>query len=1181
MTRSNREQPKRSLDEIKPWRFILTRTGLFFSFFSGSVLLCGVTGANWGRIYAQEKLTPQIAQLLSESIDRPVQLGAVQQVSPTGIRLGASTIPATETDRDQVEIEAIDVQFNVRDLLSQRKVKLTVTLVQPTIFLDQDDAGNWLNTEITLDGEDMVEVQQIRLRDATVELMPRSKPMRSLVNNPEAQGIPIAPNRVLFQQVNLALTLPDADSQVTFTLTGKAEAGGNFQVHGKANLEQEMAIVQVRSNHLAVTALNPILPRSVRLDAGQLTSNLQVQIQPNQAPSLQGTAKLANAAAQVRKEPNLFTQVNGRLRFEGQQITVAKANLAYGQIPFQQVTGTIHFQDGLDLHARVDEAGVAEVLHTFKLKVPFAVGGTLRTDDLRVTGPLKGAIFSGTVSDNNLIQSDRLQSNFLGRFTLNTDTDRLSFHELKFTPTVGGQVVATGDIILGEAAKGEPDNVDLSVEVRDLSGDKIAQLYDAPLPVAIGSFNGKAQIQVFDEIPSIQGNWHLKQGTFPAQGTVTFANETLQFQNTQIQVGSGILRANAELAQGRWQLAAAGQEISLSHPEAGKAEQFEGEIQLTGEIDRPIESAQGTIAASIQSEAGTVRAQGRLNQGQWQASLQSHDLNLARLSPEMPGALTGEVNLAGSLANLNPQSIRAEGQIQLSEGISSRMALLNQPLETAFLWKAGKLHIQQLSMAGLAADGWIAAHFQGRSPQITEVALDLHLQDYDLATLPNMPMPVQGTADFQGRVTGTPTTPSLDGTLRLQHLVLNEFALDPDLKGDVTMTADHRVALNLAGNRDRIALVLDEFQRLETLAVKLDQATAQVIPAPGTPPNEQHLWATLDNFPLEILNLQPIESLGTVSGLLSGQFALNLTEIANPKVLGEIAIEQPAIGAFNANSPSRLGNNRFEGTVQYGDRTFALTNGTLHLGSGQYHLTSTLQLSDHSTAAPQFIAQLSTTTGTLEDLHATLPDPAWETLLASLPQPASSAPLLPNPASQTPSPDRRSFLPQQGTFSTDIALHHSPQTGLSIAFNLQGEDWVWQDYRIRQVSIANGQFDGTRLALSPALLQGLVYQPPDRPAQSYDARLSFSGQIGNGQTGHLQAEAIPIALIAHHLNLPIPIGGSAEGTFTLAGDVHNPDVVGTIAVLGVHLNQREIKDLQIDFRYRNQQFQLEDWTVID
>ncbi|PSB04916.1 hypothetical protein C7B76_31940, partial [filamentous cyanobacterium CCP2] len=156
-----------------------------------------------------------------------------------------------------------------------------------------------------------------------------------------------------------------------------------------------------------------------------------------------------------------------------------------------------------------------------------------------------------------------------------------------------------------------------------------------------------------------------------------------------------------------------------------------------------------------------------------------------------------------------------------------------------------------------------------------------------------------------------------------------------------------------------------------------------------------------------------------------------------------------------------------------------------------------------------------------------------------------------------------------------------PQTGLSIAFNLQGEDWVWQNYRIRQVRIANGQFNGNALSLSLADLQGLVYQPPDRPAQSYDARLSFSGQMGGGQTGQLRAEAIPVGLIADVLNLPIPMAGSAEGTFTLSGDVLNPDVAGTIAVQNIYLNQREIKDLQIDFSYYNQQFRLQDWTVVE
>ncbi|PSB06549.1 hypothetical protein C7B76_29475, partial [filamentous cyanobacterium CCP2] len=967
MAQSNREQPKRSFNEIKPWRFILSRTGLFFSVLSGSILLGSVTGVNWGRMYAQEQLTPQIAQLLSETIDRPVRLGSVERVSPISLRLGASAIPATETDRDQVQIEAIEVGFNMRDLLSQRKVKLVVTLVQPTIFLDQDEAGNWLNTAIRLNGEDSVEVQQIRVRNATVELLPQAKPMRSLVNNPEAQGIPIAPRPVRFQQVNLNLTLPNTESQISFALRGRDEAGGNLRVRGEANLEQETAIVQVRSKRLAVMALNPFLPPTARLDAGTLTSNLQVQTQPDADPSFQGTAKFHQVAAQVRKEPNLFTQVNGQLRFQGRQITVEHANLFYGQIPFEQVAGTIHFEDGLDLHAKIDAAGVTEALQTFRLDVPFAVAGTLRTEDLRVSGPLEGAIFSGTVQHNELIQADRLQSAFQGRFTFNTDTDRLSFHELRFTPTIGGQIRATGEAILGEAAKGEPDDIDLWVEVEDLSGDKIAQLYDAALPAAIGSFNAKAKVEVFDEIPAIQGDWQLVQGDFPAQGKITLTDETLQFHDTQIEVGAGVVAVKGELAQGRWQLSAESRDLP-SGLGRSKADRLEGTAQLTGELDRPIESAEGIVQAQIHSEAGTVRAEGQLAQGEWQAFLQSDRLALTNLSPELPGALTGEVKLAGSLANFDPQTLQAEGRLQLSEGISAQVAVLNQPLETAFHWNAGKLHLHQLSMAGLEADGWIATPFKGRLPQVGEMALNVKLQDYDLSALPlETPIPIQGTANFQGRITGTPTVPHLDGTLHLQHFALNQFPLEPDLHGNLTVTEDRRVSLNLTGNRDRIALVLDEQHRLETFSVKLDQATAQVISAPETSPDEYHLIANLENFPLETLNLSPIAALGTLSGILSGRFALDLTDFAKPNVVGEIAIDRPALGMLNANAQPNRENDRFVGTVQYGNGTLALTQGTLSLGAGQYHLSSHLQLSNRPTTPPEFTAQLTTTTGTLQD----------------------------------------------------------------------------------------------------------------------------------------------------------------------------------------------------------------------
>jgi translocation and assembly module TamB len=1236
MAQSNREQPKRSFDEVQPWRFILSRTGLFFSILSSSVLMGGVAGANWSRLYA-ETLTPQIAQLLSETLDRPVELGAVEQVTPIGVRLGASAIPATATDRDQIAIEAIDVQFNIRDLLSQRKVKLTVTLIQPTIFLDQDQAGNWLNTELALSGEDHIEVEEIRLRNATIELASKAKPMRSLGKNPEAQGISIAPSRVRFEQVNLKLALPNAESQIRFAMAGKATQGGKMRVWGKADLEQETAIVHVRTHQFATTALNPILPPSIRLDAGTLNSTFNVQLQPNHSPAIDGNATLMNGAAQVRKEPNLFTQVNGQLRFQNQQIILDQATLSYGQIPFEQVSGTIHLQNGFDLRAKVNAAKVVDVLHTFKLDVPVAIDGTLRTDDLTVTGPLKRAIFSGTVTDNHGVQVDRLSSAFLGRFRLDTHTDRLHFPELRLTPTVGGEVMAMGEILLGEAAKGEPDQVDLSVQVRELPTDKLAQLYPTSLPKTIGMLNlgilnADATIAVFNQKPSIKGSWQLNQGQFPAQGRLTFANQALH-QTAQIQMGNGVLQATGKLSQGQWKLSATGSDLRLDdvddfleptnpfmdqvqlHPaqfHPGQLHQLQLQGELTGSIDRPLESARGTLKADLQSPSGSIHAQGKLAQGQWQALLHSDRFALSRVFPQLPGDVAGEVQLAGAVSSFDLQTLQAKGRLHFSEGLSTQTAILNQPIDTTFQWEAGKLHLQQLAMAGLTANGWIQPNFHGRSPQMTAMDLVLDLQEYDLQSLPlNSPLPLTGLANFQGRLTGTPIQPTLEGTLQLHHLALNQIAFEPTLSGDLNVTADRRVSLNLTGKRDRIELVIDQHQ-LQALSIQLDQAIAQVVPEPNRRQDPSFL-ITLAHFPLETLEFSPIESLGAVSGLLSGQFRLrfaemeDFAEIENPVLTGEVTIDRPAIGGLMSASSPNEAPDRFVGTVQYVDRTLALTEGVLSLGAGQYHLASTLRLPNHKTDSPEVTAHLRTT-GTLEDLHSrfqNLPSPFEDVSIPVLsffseaaPFVISSPPLPPSSSSDRP------ILPESGTFSTEISLHHSPQTGLSIAFNLEGEDWVWQDYRIRQVQVANGHFNGTVLSLSSALLQGLVFQPPDRPTQSYETRLTFTGDLtlaettskfspravtlhsGTTQrtthpTAILSVEAVPLALLTQALNLPIPIAGVAEGTFTLFGDVLNPDITGTIAVLDVHLNQRNIKDLQLDFRYHNHQFHLHDWTVIN
>jgi translocation and assembly module TamB len=110
-------------------------------------VLTGAGGAWWAWIFVQQRLAPWAAQILSDTLQRPVELGDVEQVSPFGVRFGPSAVPATATDPDTLYIDAIHVGFNPLPLLF-RRLDPRITITGAQLYVEQDDAGQWLDLDL-------------------------------------------------------------------------------------------------------------------------------------------------------------------------------------------------------------------------------------------------------------------------------------------------------------------------------------------------------------------------------------------------------------------------------------------------------------------------------------------------------------------------------------------------------------------------------------------------------------------------------------------------------------------------------------------------------------------------------------------------------------------------------------------------------------------------------------------------------------------------------------------------------------------------------------------------------------------------------------------------------------------------------------------------------------------------
>ncbi|XQQ05356.1 MAG: DUF748 domain-containing protein [Leptolyngbya sp. IPPAS B-1204] len=1165
----------------------LLRVSLFFG---GVLVVGGISGANWSLSYVQAELVPNLSRELSRMIDRPIQLGEIEQVSWSGVRLGRSVLPTTATDADQIVAEAIDIRFNPIQSLRHQQVRLTMTLIKPTAYIDQDKAGDWLNLELEFDEDARIEIDQIRLQDATITLAPQPIILDdSVETDPDDEPWDISdhPRQMTLRQVNGYFSLQEQGQRLVFQMAAQPSQQGKIQLRGDIRMDADQLQLALRTQALPIKSLTTFIPTDLKIDAGELTANVTYTMQPDRLPEISGTAQLRDMAGRAKGEPNPFTGINGRFRFQGQEAILQQGQLRFGQIPFQ-LNGKIHLERGFDLNAKVESVDAAPFMQTLQLEVPFPVEGALKSKDLRLTGSFDRPVLSGRAQMAKPIKFDRLTAAAMeGHFTLSLAEDYLQLHEIRLLPVTGGSITTRGEIWL------EEDNAKISAVVQDLSADAMAQLYQIQLPEGqqLGRLNAQTQVTVVAEAPSLVTNWQLSQGSYPAQGKVTLAKDVLQLRDTQVQVGDGSLKAEAKLQQGRWQAALIGNQIPLQ-PFTQLPGRLQGQINLAGSAtDLSPDTIQGNGDLAVQMAEGTVAARLNANQGRWQAQVTGSQIPLSMIAANLPGQIETQVALQGRLAELHLGRTEAEGTVQLTALQAEEFAgieFLNHPLKANFAWNGEKLHIQQAEAKNAAVSGWITPKLDGN--EITDIAaldLNVNIQEYDLATLPitqTSPIPIKGKVSLKGTITGTPSAPQVNSEVKLDRLALQDFQFEP-LHGQIQTQPNRQLHLDLRGQQDRIALVLDPNYRPASFAIKLGQAIAEGRLL------DQRLVAQIRNFALEKLNLS-LADLGKVQGVLAGDLNVDLANLTEPAVSGRIDITQPGIGPINATphpkpktggSPNPAEHNRFTGMVAYQHGRASLDQAVLQLGSSRYAITAHAH-----PAAAQWSSQVAIEQGSFQDLLTLLTPEALTALVEKFTSRQSAS----QPTSQ-PSPSQTETAPLpltvprladlvtlEGQFSGMATVQSTP-AGIAAQFGLQGQDWHLADYRIRQVTVANAQFNGQTLLLPAVQAEGFTIGLGGRPRE-FDGRFGFTGQVApNAVAGNLRLDGIALPQVQNALNLPMRLDGKVHAVAALSGSPSQPNLTGELHLEGVNVRDMAIQEAKVGFSYIDRQFHLESWQPHD
>ena len=842
----------------------------------GVLTIAGIGGVLWAIKFIYEDIVPIVETALEEQLNRPVRLGKVQGFNLSSLRLGRSEIPATAKDSDHMEVEAIDVSFNLWESVQKKKLKIKLDLVNPVVFIEEDKPGVWIGTEITPQKEDDsnagdVEVAEVKFSNGILELLPIAKekqPRRS----------------VKYQKIDTSIGIFDQGKQLKINSEGESAVQGSFKVNAEvwnrsnnskdnpkpttdkltdkpiagkpATLRLDIN-GEIRTQKMLLSEFDRLARLPVNVESGELNSNLNLQIRADEKyPSLKGTATFRDISAKAPGVAYGLSKVDGDLRFEGRQIVLEKSKAVVGKEITVQTTGKIDFEKGLDLTSKTGSVEILKLLKTFDIKAPVAIAGEILTE-VNIKGPLETPRISGQVKSTNVItiaapKSDKPQpdirlTSVQTRFTIDSNSRKLGITDLSVLPELGGSVTGTGTIALAK-----PESIDLKLQATGFNGDKIAKLYNGgtAFPIILGTLGANITISGSPTNPKTLVVWNAPGAKYPASGEIAIVGETVTLRNTIARVEGGIARIKGTVVN-------------------------------------------GLLALNVKTDG----------------------IPLKPFSPELRGNFSSDLNVTGAIATLSAETVRVSGSTQLSEGV----AIINDPIVAQIEWTGKQLNIKEATAPGLSVNGSIFASL-GEKPEVTGLDLNVKTQGISLASLPaQLPQNVRvsGTTDFDGKITGTPTSPVVRGNVALNALQVNDVKFDP-LRGTIFFASNQGVDVNLVGRRDRIAAKLDrEFQPI-SVNLQRGEGTINAVrwSTTGQRPSGDGFNVALRRLDLSELNgfglEKPLTQLlaqtgaadeigsPTLGGQLNGNLSLNLK--SQRLQAGNIQIDRLRLGNFRAAS---------------------------------------------------------------------------------------------------------------------------------------------------------------------------------------------------------------------------------------------------------------------------------------
>ncbi|MGF1542165.1 MAG: translocation/assembly module TamB domain-containing protein [Pleurocapsa sp.] len=678
------------------------------------------------------------------------------------------------------------------------------------------------------------------------------------------------------------------------------------------------------------------------------------------------------------------------------------------------------------------------------------------------------------------------------------------------------------------------------------------------------------------------------------------------------QLNSGIIRGNVNTNQIDLNPIVA----ALSVPATVRSSQtnFRGELQqlLNFQENPNLSTFQANVDADLNVAEGTVKAIARLNNNQWQANVDAHNIsskvllntfapnNLAVIDTDNINAqidVSGDINpLINNQVNIpiainsaavqaGEQNVNAQGNLTLSN-ITTNLDLANTNLNVNANIDFDRLPIKQI-MAATTENNQLVAdsiNFTGQAK------FDGQFNGKNLISAPTQP----------GNV-------ALTGDLQLLDFAFNDVDFAPVMSGTVNVRPESEIALNLTGQQDVIAASLvpcnTDNCRLPYLPNNLQLRQGEDSPQPVVVignRDQDTFSLDINNFPLALLNLAPAKAAGiegALTGKTTGNINLNLFTLATN---GEVAIEQPGIGYIKADKLAADFN------YDPSNNVAEVTTASLNLRQSKYSLNAGLDLQTGAingrlNIPEAYIQDLLQTLRwfTVEDLIELFNRPDYTTAAAVKPTPEKDTvgesiaeklyrlrqveTRIQQIAAKREAGSIPTELDIQGKYSGLITFGGTLQQPKA-NFRVEANNWRWQPQK-RFVNVIDGVGlvkDEAEIINIPQLLiagnlQGTVVDLAIAKLQLEDSIFSASGTLSpETENVNFQVANLTIDTISKFVEIPVDLAGAINAEGTLTGTPNNPQLAGNVAFVdGLYNGNPLPNEFAGNFDYNGTRLQFE------